>query len=155
MIGANPQTPVDTGRARAHLQDGWVLANHILVSFHAAFLSSVLALPQTAVSKGEVLAFIFTSWETLISAIFLYVTFHVAVAVHEIGHFLTAARLNALNESIAEEVNANLARRGIQAILYRARLFALAPWGRATGIKRQGLNYYPDAPYNLAVAAAG
>ena len=31
----------------------------------------------------------------------------------------------------------------------------MMPFGRAFGIKREGLNYYPDAPYNLAVAAAG
>ncbi|MFH1574138.1 MAG: hypothetical protein ABIG68_09145, partial [Acidobacteriota bacterium] len=35
------------------------------------------------------------------------------------------------------------------------RVFLLAPYGRADGIKREALNYYPDAPYNLAVAAAG
>ena len=29
------------------------------------------------------------------------------------------------------------------------------PFGTAPGVKREGLNYYPDAPYNLAVAAAG
>ena len=29
------------------------------------------------------------------------------------------------------------------------------PFGRAPGVKKEGLNYYPDAPYNLAVAAAG
>ena len=64
--------------ARAHLQDGWVLANHILVSFHAAFISSVLALPALDVAKAEVLRFIFVSSETLVSALFVYVTFHVS-----------------------------------------------------------------------------
>ena len=29
----------------ANLHEGWVIANHILVSFHVAFISSVLALP--------------------------------------------------------------------------------------------------------------
>jgi len=140
---------------RAYLQEGWVLANHILVSFHAAFISSVLVLPSMDVSKVEVLRFIFVSPETLVSALFLYISFHVGIAVHEIGHFLTAARLNALNDSIAAQVDAELQRRGVQRWLYLAKLFVLAPWGRATGIKRQGLNYYPDAPFNLAVAAAG
>ena len=32
---------------------------------------------------------------------------------------------------------------------------ALIPHGRVTGIMREGLNYYLDAPYNLAVSAAG
>ncbi|MBW2494699.1 MAG: hypothetical protein JRE43_08105, partial [Deltaproteobacteria bacterium] len=165
MIGADyftriARNPTRTRRTatteeRAYLQDGWVLANHILVSFHAAFISSVLVLPSLDVSKGEVLQFIFVSPETVLSAIFVYITFHVGVAIHEIGHFLTAARLNALNDSIAEEVKVNLQLRGVSRWLYFAKLFALAPWGRATGIKRQGLNYYPDAPFNLAVAAAG
>jgi len=144
-----------TTESKAYLQDGWVLANHILVSFHAAFISSVLVLPSLDVSKGEVLQFIFVSPETVLSAIFVYITFHVGIAIHEIGHFMTAARLNALNDSIAEEVKANLQRRGVSRWLYLVKLFALAPWGRATGIKKQGLNYYPDAPFNLAVAAAG
>ncbi len=165
MIGADSFTriarkltgthPAATTENRAYLQDGWVLANHILVSFHAAFISSVLVLPSLDVSKGEVLQFIFVSPETVLSAIFVYITFHVGIAIHEIGHFLTAARLNALNDSIAEEVKTNLLRRGVSRWIYLAKLFALAPWGRATGIKRQGLNYYPDAPFNLAVAAAG
>jgi enolase len=164
MSHAEPPTPVRRGRgharpraggAGARLQEGWVLANHILVSFHAAFISSVLALPSLEVSKSEVLAFIFVSAETLVSALYVYVTFHVAVASHELGHFLTAARLNALNESIAASVQARLGRGGLARWLYLAKLFALAPWGRATGIKKEGLNYYPDAPYNLAVAAAG
>ena len=115
----------------------------------------MLALPSLGVAKSEVLRFIFVSSETLVSALFVYVSFHVAVAFHELGHFLTAARLNALNESITRDVQAALARGGVQRILYLTKLFLLAPWGRATGIKKQGLNYYPDAPYNLAVAAAG
>jgi len=145
----------EIGRGGARLQEGWVLANHILVSFHAAFISSVLVLPSIDVSKDQVLRFIFASPETLVSAVFVYVSFHVGIAVHEIGHFLTAARLNALNDSVADRVRADLNRRGIARWFYLATLFALAPWGRATGIKRQGLNYYPDAPFNLAVAAAG
>jgi enolase len=162
MIGDNPLPLISFWRGRkrrpragAQLQEGWVLANHILVSFHAAFISSVLALPNADVSRGEVLEFIFVSEETVVSALFVYLTFHVAVAFHELGHFLTAARLNALNESIAGEVQAGLARGGLGRWLYLLRVFALAPWGRATGIKREGLNFYPDAPYNLAVAAAG
>ena len=164
MIADNPATLVAArrgrgwrlpARGRAALHEGWVLANHILVSFHAAFISSVLALPDHDVSRGEVLEFVFVSSETLVSALFVYVTFHVAVAFHELGHFLTAARLNALNESVAGEITAALSRPRAGRWLYLAKMFVLAPWGRASGIKRQGLNYYPDAPYNLAVAAAG
>ena len=160
--------PADAGRIRraargerarpwrfAGLQEGWVIANHILVSFHVAFISSVLALSAASVSRGEVLEFIFVSPETLVSLILMYVSFHTGIAIHEIGHFTAATRLNALNESILEEVQKSLRQPGLQRILYLFRVFALAPFGRAKGIKREGLNYYPDAPYNLAVAAAG
>ncbi len=92
------------------LQEGWVIANHILVSFHAAFISSVLAIPADAASRAEVLRFIFLSPETLVSAAFTYLVFHSAIALHELGHFLEAARLRALNDSIQDEVAAKLGR---------------------------------------------
>ncbi len=140
---------------RANLHEGWVIANHILVSFHVAFISSVLALPAEVATRWEVLWFIFWSPETLVSAIYVYVTFHAAVALHEIGHFLTAARLHALNQDVLARVQPKLALEGWPRLVYLLRVFALAPFGRADGIKREGLNFYPDAPYNLAVAAAG
>ena len=73
------------------LERGWVIANHKLVSFHAAFISSVLSLPveklselaeQGANLKLEVLKFMFTSWETVISLIILYLSWHIAIAIH-------------------------------------------------------------------------
>ncbi len=146
-----------TGAIRhgSQLQEGWVIANHILVSFHVAFISSVLAIPETAATKGAVLHFIFVSPETIVSALFTYLVFHSAIALHELGHFLEAARLRALNDSIQEAVEKRLAASPTGRFLYLLQLFALIPYGRAVGIKREGLNYYPDAPYNLAVAAAG
>jgi enolase/phosphohistidine swiveling domain-containing protein len=143
------------GLPRSYLQEGWVIANHILVSFHVAFISSVLALPAAAIFKAEVLRFIFTSWETLVSALFMAITFHVGIALHELGHFLTAARLNALNEAVAAEVKPKLDRPLFGRMLFLTGMFLRVPFGTAPGVKREGLNYYPDAPYNLAVAAAG
>jgi enolase len=137
------------------LQEGWVIANHILVSFHAAFISSVLAIPGDAASRAEVLRFIFLSPETLVSAAFTYLVFHSAIALHELGHFLEAARLRALNDSIQDEAAARLAQPFPARLRYLAGMFLRIPYGTATGVKREGLNYYPDAPYNLAVAAAG
>ncbi len=132
-----------------------MIANHILVSFHVAFISSVLAIPETTVSKEAVLRFIFVSPETIISAVFTYLVFHSAIALHEMGHFLEAARLRALNDTIQDRVDARLATPVAARWLYLLQLFVRIPYGRAEGIKREGLNYYPDAPYNLAVAAAG
>ena len=140
---------------RALLQEGWVIANHILVSFHVAFISSVLALPPTVETRADVLRFIFTSSETILSALFVFVTFHVAVALHEIGHFLVAARLHAVSEDIVAVVEPELRKPLLGRLPFLLRLFLLAPYGKAVGIKREGLNFYPDAPYNLAVAAAG
>jgi len=146
---------------RVLLQEGWVIANHILVSFHVAFISSVLSLPQfshltdLSLIKGEVLKFIFFSPETVVSALFMYLSFHVGIAVHELGHFRTAARLTALNEKSQQAVDRIVGRPLPIRVLNLLRLFLLAPYGKAQGIRREGLNYYPDAPYNLAVAAAG
>ncbi|MFC1702349.1 hypothetical protein ACFL1J_06385, partial [Pseudomonadota bacterium] len=146
---------MDNFTEKSFLQEGWVIANHILVSFHVAFISSVLAIPETAVTKEAVLRFIFVSPETIISAVFTYLVFHSAIALHEMGHFLEAARLRALSDSIQSSVEAKLAAPSSARWLYLLQLFIRIPYGRAVGIKREGLNYYPDAPYNLAVAAAG
>ncbi len=142
-------------KQRAFLQEGWVIANHILVSFHVAFISSVLAIPDAAATREAVLRFIFLSPETIISALFTYTVFHTAIALHELGHFLEAARLRALTDSIQDSVEARLSGSFLSRMFYLLHLFIRIPYGRATGIKREGLNYYPDAPYNLAVAAAG
>lgn len=139
----------------AYLQEGWVIANHILVSFHAAFISSILVLPSAEILKGEVLKFIFFSPETITSAIIMYFSFHAGIALHEMGHFLTAAKLKALNDHAQERAAAILGSRTWRKIPLLLKIFLTAPFGKASGIKREGLNYYPDAPYNFAVAAAG
>lgn len=153
--GAPEAGSQDISRKKSFLQEGWVIANHILVSFHVAFISSVLAIPDAAASREAVLLFIFVSPETIISAIFTYLVFHSAVALHELGHFLEAARLRALTDSIQDSVEGRLAAPPLARLRYLLNLFIWIPFGRAQGIKREGLNYYPDAPYNLAVAAAG
>ncbi|MCJ7816084.1 MAG: hypothetical protein MUP31_08560, partial [Xanthomonadales bacterium] len=134
---------------------GWVIANHILVSFHVAFISSVLAIPDDLATRAEVLRFIFMSPETLLSVFLTYLVFHCSISFHELGHFLEAARLRALTDSIQDGVDALLAQPAARRFRYLSGLFLRIPYGRACGIKREGLNYYPDAPYNLAVAAAG
>ncbi len=87
-----------------------MIANHILVSFHvAAFISSVLALPASQILRADVLKFIFVSPETAVSAVFLYLSFHTGVALHEIGHWWTAAKLKALNKESQEAAERILA----------------------------------------------
>ena len=143
------------GTAHAALQEGWVIANHILVSFHVAFISSVLSLPPASLLKWHVLRFVFASPDTLVSAVFMYLSFHVCIALHEMGHFLAAARLDALNERVLLHVKERMHRSRPFRWLYYLELLLKIPLGRAFGVTREGLNYYPDAPYNLAVAAAG
>ncbi|HUU92167.1 MAG TPA: hypothetical protein VM238_13285 [Phycisphaerae bacterium] len=150
-----------TGEAGGYLERGWVIANHKLVSFHAAFISSVLSLPvaelaERAVAganlKFEVLHFMFLSWETVASLIFLYCSWHISIAIHEMGHYLTAVKLTALNKN-AQEAADKIVQEGGK-IGWYLRMLLLIPWGKFEGVKKEGGNYAPDAPYNLAVAAA-
>ena len=149
------------GWAAGYLERGWVIANHKLVSFHAAFISSVLSVPGDVQSKFETLRFMFVSWETFISLAIWYLSWHIGIAIHEMGHFLTAVRLTALNKDSQEKANAIVqasperSRGGGKGKLgWYAKMFLLIPWGRFYGVKKEGGNFAPDAPYNLAVAAA-
>jgi len=144
-----------------YLERGWVIANHKLVSFHAAFVSSVLSLPAAELTaraaqginiKLDVLRFMFFSTETIISLCILYLSWHVGIAIHEMGHFLTAAKLTALNKDAQEKADAAL--RGGNKFGFYAQMLLLIPWGKFYGVKKEHGNFVPDAPYNLAVAAS-
>ena len=150
-------------RAAGYLERGWVIANHKLVSFHAAFISSVLSLPAVALAaaaidpdanvKLEVLKFMFLSWETIVSLVILYLSWHIGIAIHEMGHFLTAMKLTALNKDSQEKAEAAIQGEGKNYGWY-AKMFLLIPWGKFYGVKKENGNFAPDAPYNLAVAAS-
>jgi len=148
--------------AAGYLERGWVIANHKLVSFHAAFISSVLNLPTeelgTRVAEGanakfEVLKFMFSpaNIEVWISLLILYLSWHIAIAWHEMGHFLTAVKLTALNKDSQERAEKDM--QGNKLAWY-AQMFLLIPWGKFYGVKKDEGNYAPDAPYNLAVSAS-
>jgi enolase len=141
-------------QSRHLLHAGWVIANHILVSFHVAFISSVLCIPPALHGKA-VLGFVFTSPDTVVSAVFWFLSFHVGIAVHEMGHYLKAVKLNALNERILDQAQQRMRGPFVSRVLWRLEMFLRIPYGKFTGVKRQGLTFYPDAPFNLAVAAAG
>jgi enolase len=149
--------------AAGYLERGWVIANHKLVSFHAAFISSILSLPAKELSdfvaaggnvKNGVLQFMFSplNMEVYISLIVLYLSWHISIAIHEMGHFLTAAKLTALNKDSQEKADAVLKSEN-KFGLY-AQMLLLIPWGRFYGVKKENGNFAPDAPYNLAVAAS-
>ncbi len=154
-------TDAANARAAGYLERGWVIANHKLVSFHAAFISSVLSLPvaelrqlalEGANLKLEVLRFMFLSAETIVSLAILYLSWHTAIAIHEMGHFLAAAKLTALNKDSQEKADAAIKSGG--KFGWFAQMFLLIPWGKFYGVKKENGNFAPDAPYNLAVAAA-
>lgn len=141
-------------KIKQNLHAGWVIANHILVSFHVAFISSVLCIPAALHGKG-VLGFVFTSHDTIISAIFWFISFHTGIAIHEMGHYLRAVRLNALKENLLPEAQKKLKADFFTKTLWFISMFIKIPYGKFTGVKREGLTYYPEAPFNLSVAAAG
>ncbi len=140
-------------QAAGYLERGWVIANHKLVSFHAAFISSVMSVPADVEGKLQTLRFMFVSWETIVSLIILYLSWHISIAVHEMGHFLSAVKLTALNKDSQDKAEAVIQGGGGKFGWY-AKMFLLIPWGRFYGVKKEGGNFAPDAPYNLAVAAA-
>jgi len=140
---------------RMNLERGWVIANHKLVSFHAAFISSVMNLPPTVEGKLATLKFMFLSAETLVSLVVLYLSWHIGIAIHEMGHFVTAARLTALNKDSQEAADAMKDKGFIAKLAWYAGIFIRIPWGKFEGVKKDEGNFAPDAPYNLAVAASG
>lgn len=142
-------------RKNAALEKGWVIANHILVSFHVAFISSVLSIAFSIQNREEVLRFMFASPETLISLAFLYITFHTCIAIHEMAHYLKAIRLNALNEAILPDAQAKMEQNFFRRIFWYLEMYLKIPLGLFKGVTKTGLDYHPDAPYNLAVSAAG
>jgi len=140
-------------RRATKLERGWVIANHKLVSFHAAFISSVLSVPADVQGKLQTLRFMFVSWETFVSLIIWYLSWHIGIAIHEMGHFLTAVKLTALNKDSQQKADAVIGG-GAGKFGWYAKMFLLIPWGRFYGVKKEGGNFAPDAPYNLAVAAS-
>ena len=138
---------------KSSLEKGWVIANHILVSFHVAFISSLLSIASGV--KNEVLKFIFLSPDTLISAAFLWFVCHSAIAIHEMGHYLMAVKVNVLNAKLLPQAKEKMAQPLAKRILWYLKMYALIPTGKFPGVVKNGLNYYPDAPFNLAVAASG
>ena len=71
------------------------------------------------------------------------------------GHYLRAVDLNSLKSSLLPEAQKKTQGSFAGKFAWYARMFLVIPSGRFEGVKKQGLTYYPDAPYNLAVAAAG
>ena len=81
------------------LDRGWIIANHKLVSFHAAFLTSLLSISASVASRFDVIRQMFLSVEVVISCLMWYAAWHCNIAIHEIGHYLAAVKTNNLGPS--------------------------------------------------------
>jgi len=143
-----------TARA-SWLEEGWVIANHKLVSFHAAFLSSLFMLTGTGWTTGKVLAFMFAPWkaEVWLSAVIWYLSWHINIAVHELGHYVAAVRTNNLRPEYLETAHRRLSTGKVG--LWLEALLKI-PWGKFPGIKKEAGSFFPDVKaQNLAVSSAG
>ena len=140
----------------AGLDRGWIIANHKLVSFHAAFLTSLLSLPSSVASRFAVLREMFLSGEVVISCLMWYTAWHVNIAVHEIGHYSVAVKTNNLRPELAEPAQAILRHGMVRRWLWYLEMFAKIPYGAFTGVTKEAGSYHPSVKtQNLAVSAAG
>jgi enolase len=141
----------------AQLDRGWIIANHKLVSFHAAFLTSLLSIPAgVALFRFEVIRAMFLSPEVVISCLIWYAAWHTNIAVHEMGHYLAAVKTNNLRPEFAGPAQQKLQQPGLGKWLWYLEMFAKIPYGTFTGVHKEAGSYHPSVKtQNLAVSAAG
>lgn len=152
--------PFHTLLPKAHdlprLDRGWIIANHKLVSFHAAFLTSLLSISTHVTSRFEVVRQMFLSLEVLISAAMWYLAWHTNIAVHEIGHYLAAVRTNNLRPELAGPAQEKLRQAWFGRMQWYLQMFVLIPYGRFQGVNKEAGSFHPSVKtQNLAVSAAG
>ncbi len=143
-------------RDTPRLDRGWIIANHKLVSFHAAFLTSLLSISQHPTSRGDVARQMFLSAEVLISAVMWYVAWHTNIAMHEIGHYLAAVRTNNLRPELAAPAQERMGQSGAARWMWYLEMFLKIPWGKFKGVNKEAGSFHPSVKtQNLAVSAAG
>ena len=140
----------------ARLDRGWIIANHKLVSFHAAFLTSLLSIPPNVGTRWNVLREMFLSVEVVISCLMWYAAWHVNIAIHEIGHYLAAVKTNNLRPEIAGPAQEMLHGGMVRRWLWYLQMFVKIPYGAFPGVNKESGSYHPSVKtQNLAVSAAG
>jgi enolase len=138
------------------LDRGWIIANHKLVSFHAAFLSSLLSISPNIATRSDVVREMFLSAEVLISALMWYAAWHTNIAIHEIGHYLAAVRTNNLRPELAEPAQKKMEQGFFARWTWYLRMFLAIPYGKFPGVKKEAGSFHPSVKtQNLAVSAAG
>jgi enolase len=140
----------------ARLDRGWIIANHKLVSFHAAFLTSLLSIPLHVASKFDVMRQMFLSIEVVISSLMWYVAWHSNIAIHEMGHYLTAVKTNNLRPEFAVPAEQKLKQGLLGRWLWYLEMFVKIPYGAFQGVHKESGSFHPAVKtQNLAVSAAG
>ena len=138
------------------LDRGWIIANHKLVSFHAAFLTSLLSITANVASRFDVIRQMFLSVEVVISCLMWYAAWHCNIAIHEIGHYLAAVKTNNLRPELAGHAEQKMAEGPVGRWLWYLEMFVKIPYGTFEGVNKEGGNYHPAVKtQNLAVSAAG
>ena len=140
----------------ASLDRGWIIANHKLVSFHAAFLSSLLSISPLVASRFDVIRQMFLSVEVVISSAMWYAAWHCNIAIHEIGHYLAAVKTNNLRPELAAAAEKKLEQGTLGRWLWYLEMFVKIPYGAFPGVNKEAGSFHPAVKtQNLAVAAAG
>jgi enolase len=143
-------------RETPRLDRGWIIANHKLVSFHAAFLTSLLSISPGVSSRFEVIREMFLSLEVVVSTIMWYVAWHANIAIHEIGHYLAAVRTNNLRPELAAPAQEKMNQGGLARWLWYLEMFLKIPYGAFKGVNKEAGSFHPSVKtQNLAVSAAG
>ena len=149
-------TPSLHANEAPRLDRGWIIANHKLVSFHAAFLTSLLSIPLHVASKFAVLREMFLSIEVVVSALIWYAAWHINIAIHEMGHYLTAVKTNNLRPELAGPAEAKLAQSTLRKWSWYLEMFVRIPYGAFQGVHKEAGSFHPAVKtQNLAVSAAG
>jgi len=122
----------------AALDRAWVLANHKFMSLHAAALFPYY-IDHIAKLFGrqpvEMTLPVF-GWEVFFFIVLTYVTWHLSVTIHEMGHYFVAVRAKALHEPSQSNGEVMLKRSFIGRIPWIFNMFFKIPWGRFEGIKK-------------------
>ena len=148
--------PTLTANGVPHLDRGWIIANHKLVSFHAAFLTSLLSIPLHVASKFAVMREMFLTVEVMISSVIWYASWHINIAIHEMGHYVTAVKTNNLRPELAAPAEQKLAQPTLRRWLWYLEMFLKIPYGTFQGVHKEAGSFHPAVKtQNLAVAAAG
>jgi enolase len=142
--------------ATPRLDRGWIIANHKLVSFHAAFLTSLLSIAPYVSSRIDVIRQMFLSVEVVISCVIWYLAWHTNIAIHEMGHYLAAVKTNNLRPELAGPAEQKLKQDAFGRSRWYAEMFVKIPYGAFPGVNKEAGSFHPSVKtQNLAVSAAG